>query len=164
MQIILTKLTDERHRMKIVRDDGSSEEVELVTREFLAHDMLHFCLEAEASLHHSFWGSLAAGKTLSELSAQGMATNPPSEEVMITESIVGPLSYIAKGGTDDAQFLSIMTTVFQSRSTPMPAWLTEELLGQIRKCFVALMGEYRALPRGERMVLAWPVKRLSSPI
>jgi hypothetical protein len=156
MQIILTKLTDERHRMKIVRDDGSSEEVELVTREFLAHDMLHFCLEIEAGLYHSFWGSLAAGKTLSELSAQGMAANPPSEEVMITESIVGPLSYIAKGGTDDAQFLSIMTTVFQSRSTPIPTWLTTDLLQRIRTRFNALMGEFRSLPRSESMHLSWP--------
>ena len=61
MKILLTKLTDDRHQLAIERDDGSTESVELETRSFLLHDLVHYAVEAEAKIDDGFWGLLARG-------------------------------------------------------------------------------------------------------
>lgn len=48
MRIAFTKLTQDRHRLEIRREDGSTESVELETRSYLLHDLGHYAVEAEA--------------------------------------------------------------------------------------------------------------------
>jgi hypothetical protein len=61
VHVHLTKLSQERHRLEIVRPDGSREGRELETRSFLIHDLAHFAVEQQGGLANGFWGSLAAG-------------------------------------------------------------------------------------------------------
>lgn len=49
MRISLTKLSDARHRFSYLRADGSGETLELETRSFLIHDLVHFALENAAA-------------------------------------------------------------------------------------------------------------------
>jgi len=70
MLIRLTRLTNERHRLEFVRDDGTSEARELETRSALLHDLVHYAVETEAGLEASFYGQLAGGKTYEALTAE----------------------------------------------------------------------------------------------
>jgi hypothetical protein len=67
MRIVLTKTSDRRHGLELVRSDGSRESVELVTREALFHDLLHYVVESSLRMQGGFWGTLASGKTMADL-------------------------------------------------------------------------------------------------
>ena len=58
VRLSFVKMTDERHALEVVRDDGRRERVECETRSYLMHDLLHFAVESEAG---GLWGRLAAG-------------------------------------------------------------------------------------------------------
>ena len=98
MRIAFRKLTDERHVLTIVRDDGAREAVECETRSYLTHDLLHYAVESEVGLAGGFWGTLAAGATLARVNDR---TQPPPtaapEELAVIEQIVGALSGTLKG-------------------------------------------------------------------
>src|SRR5262245_202208 len=92
MQIRLTRLTNERHRFEIERDDGTREAHELETRSALLHDLVHYAVESEAGLVASFYGLLASGKTYESLTQA-----PPSDpETMQTEAVVARIQGLAK--------------------------------------------------------------------
>src|SRR5690606_17606265 len=61
MLIRFTRLTNERHRFEIVRDDGTREAHDLETRSTLAHDLTHYAVEIEVGLRGAFYGRLASG-------------------------------------------------------------------------------------------------------
>jgi hypothetical protein len=67
MQIRLRKISDLRHRLEIIRNDGSRDAVELASRSFLIHDFLHYAVESRAGLTASFWGMLASGKSFKDV-------------------------------------------------------------------------------------------------
>src|SRR5262245_27424857 len=98
MRILLRKISDSKHRLEIVRDDGSRESVELASRSFLLHDFLHYAVETRAGLKASFWGMLAAGKTLADVhEAMAGADAAARAELMrgeaaITEAVAGVLT------------------------------------------------------------------------
>src|SRR5215471_7120274 len=92
MLVRLTRLTNERHRLELVRDDGTREARELETRSALLHDLVHYAVETEAGLRGSFYGQLAGGKTYDALTEQ--PSNDP--EAMQTEAVVGRIQGIAK--------------------------------------------------------------------
>src|SRR3954454_19930968 len=50
MRIVFRKLSDERHTLEIVREDGRREEVDCETRSLLVHDLLHLAVESEAKV------------------------------------------------------------------------------------------------------------------
>jgi hypothetical protein len=99
LTVRLTRLSNSRHRMAIIRADGSSETHELETRSTLRHDLVHFAFETEAGLTESFFGLLAKGATLEALAGKGMESFAPGVEIGMTERIVGPLSGVAYGDT-----------------------------------------------------------------
>ena len=67
MQIRLTRLTNDRHRFEVVRDDGTRDARELETRSALLHDLVHYAVETEDGLKASFYGLLGSGKTYEAL-------------------------------------------------------------------------------------------------
>jgi hypothetical protein len=46
VRIAFRKISDERHALAIVRDDGAREEIECETRSYLRHDFLHYAVES----------------------------------------------------------------------------------------------------------------------
>ena len=63
MLVRFTRLTNERHRFEIVRDDNVSEARELETRSTLLHDLSHYAVEVEAGLTSSALYGLASETT-----------------------------------------------------------------------------------------------------
>ena len=71
MRVLLTKTSSDRHRLAIVRDDGTGEMRDLDTRSFLVHDLAHFAVEQQGAMSGGFWGSLASGFSIDELQRDG---------------------------------------------------------------------------------------------
>ena len=94
MLIRLTRLTNERHRFEIVRDDGTRESHELETRSTMLHDLAHYAVETEAGLGDSFYGRLAQGVAYEDLTV----VPPTTPEVMQTEVVVALIQNTFKDG------------------------------------------------------------------
>src|SRR5690606_20586325 len=97
MLIRFTRLTNERHRFEIVRDDGTREAHDLETRSTLAHDLTHYAVEIEVGLRGAFYGRLASGMKYAELTTTAKA----GPEAMQAERVVALLQGTLRGPTHD---------------------------------------------------------------
>ena len=147
MRIAFRKINDERHVLTIRRDDGTSESVELETRSFLLHDLVHYAVEAEANIEDGFWGLLARGTTLAELSDRTMA-QPLSPGLMRTESLVGPMQSVYNGRLDAARYV-------ENTHGRVDGDFVERVRERLRR----LTGHWRGTPFRSEMEIEWPPPR-----
>jgi hypothetical protein len=157
MRILLTRLTNERHVLEIVRDDGSRDRAELETKSLWLHDFLHLAVEAEAGLQDGFWGSLAAGKTFAEMNDRtGEGMKDYSGSMLVIEMLVGALSGALKGVPLDALVANIRDYfVSIARAGDFPTWLTADFVDRVQERVRKLVGHWNATPFGEAMELEW---------
>jgi hypothetical protein len=152
MRILLRKLSDERHALAVVRDDGRRDEVECETRSVLLHDLIHLAVEAEAGLGGGFWGSLARGRSLADMNDR-MAE--PTPELAQIERIVGALHPAAKGRTP-AELVAGLERFAAATGETLPEWLAEGFLAAVQERLRRLLGHWRATPYGGTMEVAFP--------
>jgi hypothetical protein len=163
MDIVLTKLTNDRHRLEIVRGDGSREAATLETRSYLLHDLLHLAVETTAGIESGFWGLLARGRTLNDMNDRsGQAMGDASAELLVVEQIVGVLTSAAKGAPA-ADVLAALVRWTEAEGRALPAWLDESFIPRSRACLRAFLGHWRATPHGETMTLRWTEPRKPFP-
>jgi len=159
MLIRLTRLTNERHRLEFVRDDGTSEARELETRSALLHDLVHYAVETEAGLEASFYGQLAGGKTYEALTAE------PSDdaEAMQTEAVVARIQGLAKNDAwsrvDPGSVAESIAAGFRALQSTPPTWLTADLIDRVRDRLRRVQGRWRATPFHQTLELDFPARR-----
>jgi hypothetical protein len=163
MQIRLRKISDLRHRLEIVRNDGSREAVELTSRSFLIHDFLHYAVETRAGLEASFWGMLASGKSFKDVHESFAMVRPADRaallqgEAAVTEAVVGALTGVVQQrdqeGADAEAAIGGLTRLFEAQERALPAWLTVAFVDGVREHMRRLRGEWRAVPFGGEMVI-----------
>jgi len=158
MLIRLTRLTNERHRLELVRDDGTREARELETRSALLHDLVHYAVETEAGLAGSFYGQLAAGKTYESLTAEPSG----DPEAMQTEAVVGRLQGFAKNDAwsdvEPETFAKSIVAGFRALGHEPPAWLTGDLIVRVRERLRRVQGRWRATPFHQALELDFPAR------
>jgi hypothetical protein len=158
MLIRLTRLTNERHRLELVRDDGTRETRELETRSALLHDLVHYAVETEARLSASFYGRLARGETYEALTVEPAA----DAEAMQTEAVVGRIQGVAKNDTwsavDPESFAQSIAAGFRALGGEPPAWLTGDLIVRVRERLRRVQGQWRATPFHQTLALEFPVR------
>lgn len=158
MQIRLTRLTNERHRLELVRDDGTREAHELETRSALLHDLVHYAVETEAGLKASFYGLLASGKTYEALTAEPSG----DPETMQTEAVVGRIQGIAKNDSwadvDPEALAQSIAAGFRSVGREPPAWLSGDLIVRVRQRLRRVQGQWRATPFHQTLALEFPAR------
>jgi hypothetical protein len=156
MQILFTRLTDERHRLEIVRADGSREGATLETRSLLLHDLLHLAVESEARFETGFWGCLARGKTLADMNDRtGQSMKEYSGDMATIEQAVGVLTAAAKGAPAAAVLAGLRRWVEAQKREP-PAWLDEPFIVRVQDRMRQLLGHWRATRHGQTMTVSWP--------
>lgn len=155
MRIVLTKLTDERHTLAIVRPDGATERVECETRSMLLHDLLHHAVESEAGLQRGFWGCLARGKTLADMNDRTGAAMKDEPEMADIEQVVGALHGSTKGWSA-ADLVAGIQRFAAGLGATMPPWLTEAFVEAVQERMRGLQGRWKATPFGGSMELDWP--------
>lgn len=158
MRIALKKVSDDTHRLALIRDDGRLDSVELASRSFLWHDFLHYAVETNAGLRQSFWGLLASGTTLAELhDAMGDAGRAGAAgEAMITEAVVGVMTNVVRQDIPAGAAIGGLGRLFEAQGRDVPIWFTADFVERVREHMRRLMGEWRALPFGREMQLAFP--------
>jgi hypothetical protein len=158
MQIRLTRLSNDRHRLELVRDDGTREARELETRSALLHDLVHYAVETEAGLTASFYGRLANGETYDALTAEP----PPDAEAMQTEAVVARIHGVAKYDTwsdvDPERFVESIASGFRALGGSPPEWLTRELIVRVHERLRRVQGQWRATPFHQTLALEFPAR------
>lgn len=157
MRIRFTRLTSDRHRFEIVRDDGSREAHELETRSTLLHDLAHFAVETEAGLREAFYGRLASGQTYAEL----MELPPTAPEAMETELVVVQVQNAFRHGDDGVgptpgEEAQRIAAGFRASESEPPAWLTEDFIARARARMRQLQGQWRATEFRQTLELEFP--------
>jgi hypothetical protein len=150
-----TKVSPTHHRFEYLREDGSGESVELESKSFLLHYFIHFALESEANLAHSFYGTLAAGHIYTEMTPDSMGSELMAGERGITERLAGGLTGVVREAITPADFLKAMRNAFDAYQEEMPEWLTEELVIRVKERFRELWGHWKSTPFGETMELSF---------
>jgi hypothetical protein len=158
MLICLTRLTNERHRLELVRDDGSREARELETRSALLHDLVHYAVETEAGLRASFYGRLARGESYEALTAEPSG----GPEALQTEGVVARIQGIAKSDTwanvEPERFAESLTAGFRALGYEPPVWLSGDLIVRVRERLRRVQGQWRATPFHQTLVLEFPAR------
>lgn len=156
MQIVLHKLSNERHALELIRDSGARELVECETRSYLMHDLLHYAVELEGGIDSGFWGRLEQGKTLQHMNDRtGRELAGEMPELMAIERVVGGLSAVTKGRPASEIVRGLCEYARALNETP-PAWLSEALVVRVQARMQGLIGQWKATRYGEAMTLPWP--------
>ena len=155
MRILLAKISDDRHALKII-GDGRSERVELETKSLLTHDFLHYAIESLAGLDGGFWGAIAEGKTLAEMNDRtGEPMKGYALEMRIIEPIVGAMSGVVRG-VAPAMIIAGLDNLFSAQNILRPTWLDVSLIERVQERMRKLLGEWRSTAYGSTMELSWP--------
>ncbi len=159
MRLHLTKVSNSHHRFAYMRRDGTGEAIELETRNFLLHDLIHFAVESEAGLKNSFYGLLARGETYTALSAADIASgaHPGGVEILLTERIVGAFTSLAKGSASAEQTIAGARHLLAANDEPMPPWLDVAFAERVAERFRRLQGQWKATAFGGAMELTFDV-------
>lgn len=155
MHVLLTKVSDLRHRIEVIRNDGSREKAEVETRSLLVHDFVHYAVESIAGMTSGFFGMLAAGAPLGQLN-DAQATWDPDSQIGLAESIVGPMQSVMKGRADAAELLAGLDSMFIATGKKLPAWVTPDFIAQVEAEYRRLWGAWKATPYSGQLVLVWP--------
>lgn len=154
MRILLTKISDQRHALEIVRTDGSRETVELVTREALFHDLLHYAVESSLPTQGGFWGTLASGKTMDDLNDRtGESIKENANTLYEVEGIVGVMSSVMRRPVDQA--FAKLRWFSESQGQEPPPWCTASFVAEVSERMRRLQGKWKATSYGESMEIAW---------
>ena len=142
MRITFTKISAERHAVAITRADGTSERLEVDTREFLRHDLAHYAIESELPIRKGFWGCVAAGVSLAGEAVAG-------SEAQLAESLAGPIQTLFRidAGVD---------AYFELFARFAPTNGIQDLAARVHERVRQLRGLWKATPFGGQMELIWP--------
>jgi hypothetical protein len=147
-----TRISPTHHRFEYRREDGTGETLEMETRSFLLHDLLHFALESEAGLRGSFYGILGRIGGYEELSVAGGAAL--GGEIAITERVVGALTGATQDEDLDAEaFVAQVGEYLDLFVERAPRWLTPAFIAAVRERMRQLTGRWKATQFGETMEL-----------
>lgn len=158
LRLSLTRNSPTHHKLQFVRPDGTGETLELETKTFLFHDLLHFAIETEAKLQNSFYGMLARGELYATLKKENDPMNTPQTgEIGVTERIVGGLTGYLKKGPDDDEFMDMMENLCNATGEHVPEYFTKQFLKQIKERMRKLQGEWSSTKFGEIMELTFQI-------
>lgn len=142
MRIAFTKLSDDRHAVTVARADGTSERLEVETREFLRHDLAHFAIELELPIRKGFWGCVAAGASLTGNGVGG-------SDALLAESLAGPIQTLFRTDAGLTAYAELLEG-FSSTSG------SQDLAARVHERVRKLRGHWKATPYGDQMELVWP--------
>ena len=143
MEIYLKRINASHHELSIVRTDKTTEHIMLNTKTYLLHDVCHFYVEQILEIDDGFWGMLAQGYRIEQLSGK---TNQLTEQLRLIECIVGGVQSVYSKHMDQAGFWNYMQTVdYDIADTSF----LEKVIPQINK----FMNRWNYLPAGQTVTL-----------
>ena len=161
MTVQFTKRSDGGVVLKCVRADGSTTWQRLAGPHavfFPVHDLTHYAVETELGFNQGFYGLLAAGWAIEETTGK-TARGALPEETLEVEYLVSAFSAERASGMPASadEFNDLAATFARSKGMREPRQLSQEELGRVRRRFDELAMQWRAVPPGETLELAFPV-------
>lgn len=152
MQIHITK-RGHRNVLTVVRDDGSRSSAD-VGPNLPLHDLAHYVVERTFNLRAGFFGNLAAGYTLQQLSDRDIIFTLGAES-WLAEVLARGLGSLASGACAAAQFAALIGEELdkQNLPAPPPPPLTAATGLALLEAYEQLIARYRALADGETLQL-----------
>ncbi len=141
VRIEFEKLSAERHKLTVARNDRSIESVELESRSMLRHDLAHLVMESQMPLPRGFWGHVAQGAPLTGEGIEG-------QEAELAEALAGPAQTLMRDGADSEQYRELLERL-------APHYAGDDLARRIYAHARQLLGHWRATHYGESMQLSW---------
>jgi len=147
MQIELLKLDRNSHRVTIKNEGSTLDSVVLDTKTYFLHDLCHYCVEQELNYEKGFWGMIALGYKMSELTGK---QNVLTEESRFIEKIVGPVQSIVSGHLPLQKFTEHTAYLDSALADALPV---EEVVGQVN----TLLKQWQGLAYSKSMVLNFEI-------
>jgi hypothetical protein len=148
MKVAFVKLSDQHHTVRVERNDGTNQSVELDSRSFLRHDLAHFAVELELELTAGVWGSVAAGGSLSGGELDGA-------DMDLAETISGPMQTMMRTGADAQEIHDVLARV-------APEVGSLEVAQRLHARLRSLAGQWAATPYRGEMTVEWPEPPVTS--
>lgn len=141
MEILITKISKNEHKVAVVRQGGTKESTILDSRSFLRHDFAHFAVETEVPIASGYWGLVAAGASLSGEGFSGKG-------IALAEMLAGPTQTLMRIGAQPDGYLKLLQRT-------LPQMATFELAERIYLRAQSLSGHWKAIPFGDSMHIRW---------
>lgn len=160
MKIEITKKKDGSAILKCVRADGSEvwqKQQGPSAAFFPLHDLTHYSVESELGIRDAFFGLVASGWSIEDTTGKGTRGALPANAIFV-EHVVGTLDSERASGSrwPATDFNETIARAFAGAGLTVPRALTEDDILRIRKRRAELFAEWRELPSGATLHLAFP--------
>ena len=117
------------------------------------HDLAHYVVESELNLKKGFFGNIASGYSVQQLSDKNIIRTLP-EESTLAEIVTRALQSVYSGAVAHDQFLEVIRLELEQWSIPFPE-LREETLSILLQRYGQLIEQWQSLREGECIELKW---------
>jgi len=161
LRVQMTKRPDGGGVLRCARADGSITWQKQNARHapfFALHDLTHFAVEQTLGLGRGFFGLIAVGWDMDDLTGKGTRGPLPGEAAEV-EYIVGAFDTERAGATilTAAEFNEFAATHAASSGRATPRRLTQEEMARVRARRGQLFSRWHALPAGETIELQFEI-------
>ena len=153
MNVTITK-KENRNLLKCVRNDGTSMLAELGPG-LPHHDLAHYVVERKLGLTRGFFGNIAAGYTVAQLSDKDIIKSLGAP-TLIAEVAARALQSLSSGACAPNQFMELINTELAQWRIAALA-IEPDAISAMLSEFQSLLGRYAALKNGESMEIDFPV-------
>lgn len=143
-----------RNTLICTRPDGSYTKAE-VGPVLPHHDLAHYVAERQLSLKNGFYGAIATGRSIEELSDKEVIKTLGAES-WFAEIVTRALQSHSSGACTTEQFISLVREEMETFRLSVEYQLDEHAILQMADSFKQLLGQWNALPDGESLELVWP--------
>jgi len=159
MRITLVK-KNQRCRLVCKRSDGSTDMAD-ISPSLPYHDLAHYVAERTIGLKAGFYGSIAAGRSIAELSDEDVirSLGPESWQAEVLARAVGSL---ATGACRIDQFSELVNCELIDMGIAAIEGLTDSVAESMLQEFRSLVDAYAALMDGESLTLEF-AKSIDGP-
>jgi hypothetical protein len=143
---------ENRNQLVCVRNDGTTAIADLGPS-LPFHDLAHYVVESELRLQQGFFGNIASGFSIEQLSDKNIIRTLPQESTL-AEIITRALQSVYSGAITHDQFTEVIHLELEQWSIPLPV-LKEDVLNTMLNRYRQLIAEWQSLKEGEHIQLLW---------
>ncbi len=160
LTIFIQKVSPTEHIFRYQTETGEGETLTLESKSFLFHDFIHFAVEMEAGLAHSFFGLLTQKKDYQSLQMTAEEQSAHQTEWSRTELVVGAMTGALKENTSYDAVYAGLENMLGASGVLVPQWFTHAFFDGVTERMHKLTGEWNATPFGQIMKLEFTVEHI----
>jgi hypothetical protein len=143
-----------RHELRCYRADGTS--TSAPTGPGLPHhDLCHYVAERALGLRGGFWGAIAGGRALSELSDREVIPTL-GRETMVAEVLARALGAVKSGACPPDEMAALAGSELGEDGREIASRLSAATVEVMSAELGDLLARWQALSVGESLLLEWP--------